>query len=163
MLSQHSRGDPAASMLPARMIEETDTAILELLVSSPGYLSGQMIARKSLSAWVESERVKTWDITGNLKKGNNLIAVEVKNYTANKAAANVWIQFKNGNEWQKEIVSDEYWKAADRYFKNWYKNDFNDDAWPNAGNAGIDWMISRPYFDHDLPSRIEFFSGYNIN
>jgi len=28
------------------MIEETDTAILELLASSPGYLSGQMIARK---------------------------------------------------------------------------------------------------------------------
>jgi BirA family biotin operon repressor/biotin-[acetyl-CoA-carboxylase] ligase len=46
VLSQHSRGDPAASMLPARMIEETDTAILELLASSPGYLSGQMIARK---------------------------------------------------------------------------------------------------------------------
>ena len=28
------------------MIEETDTAILELLASAPGYLSGQMIARK---------------------------------------------------------------------------------------------------------------------
>ncbi len=140
-------------------------AMVQMIANSHGqlWLNGKKVgasyARKSLSALVEKERVKDWDVTKFLKKGQNVIAVKVQNYTSGLASANIWLQVKTNKGWQNPITADVYWKAANKEFKGWEKGNFDDSHWPNAMDAKRNWIISKPYFEYELPSRIEFYSG----
>ena len=120
---------------------------------------GRIWARKSGSAMVEANRVKTWEIGKLLKPGKNIISVEVRNYVGGKASANVWLEMTDRKGNPEQIHSDKYWKAADVLFAGWKSPEFDDGAWPNAVDAKRNWIISRPYFKQGLPSRIEFYSG----
>ncbi len=121
---------------------------------------GEVFARKTLSAWVESERVKTWDVSRYLKKGENVLAVHVRNYTGKRAMANVLLAIREGQKWRARLATDRYWLVADRPHAGWEKVEFDDGDWLNAAIENPGWLISKPEWDYDLPSRIEFFSGY---
>ncbi|NOY61143.1 MAG: family 20 glycosylhydrolase, partial [Calditrichaeota bacterium] len=116
---------------------------------------GQVVARRTLSGIVENERVKAWDVSEHLREGENIIAVQVRNYVPKgKAAVNVWFEIPE----KKFIVhSDEYWKVCDADFPHWRSAEFDDLYWISAVPVENAWIISRPYFDHGLSSRIEFF------
>ena len=116
---------------------------------------GQVVARRTLSGIVEHERVKAWDVSEHLREGENIIAVQVRNYVPKgKAAVNVWFEIPES----KFIVhNDEYWKVCDADFPNWRSAEFDDHYWVSAVPVENAWIISRPYFDHGLSSRIEFF------
>jgi len=118
---------------------------------------GRVWARKSLSSLVEAGRVKSWEVGRYLKSGQNVIAVEVKNYTSGKASANVWLETIGSTPIR--ITTDRYWKVADTLFDDWQDIKFDDRAWPNGTDAQRNWLISRPYFKQGLSSRIEFYSG----
>ncbi len=143
--------------------QKADEAWLQLIADSHGKIwingneIGQVLARKSLSAWVESERVKAWEISRYLKKGKNVVAVQVKNYRGGQAAANVWLELKNGAEWQTPITSSIYWKVSDRSEAGWQSVRFDDSYWLPAVTVDKVFVISRPYFERDLPSRIEYY------
>ena len=125
-----------------------------------GRFVGEVFARKTLSALVENERVKEWDISGLLKSGRNVIALEVRNYTGKRAMANVLLSAREGKQWQNLVATDRYWLAAGKKEPGWEKGDFDDSAWLNAVIENPGWLISKPRPAYDLPSRIEFFSGY---
>jgi urease gamma subunit len=117
----------------------------------------EVYARRTLSAWVESQRVRARQVTDLLRRGKNVIAVEVRQYVPGRAAlANVVVEATMKNGRKLTILSDPYWKAADRPMPGWNRWDFYDADWPNAVTGEIKWKISRPYFDRGLPSRIEF-------
>ncbi len=141
-----------------------EKAQLQLIANSHAtvYLNGKKIgtvkARKSLSAVVEEARVKSWEVSDVLDDGKNIVAVEISNYTGGQASAHVWLQQAIKETWQKPIVTSTYWKAANRSFAGWKSADFDDSQWPNAVDAEIPWEITRPYFDYDMSSRIEYYS-----
>lgn len=119
---------------------------------------GEVFARKTLSALVERQRVATFDLSKSLKKGKNIIAIEVTNYIPGRiAAANVWLQVKTDNEWQAPVVSNNYWKASNIFEDGWFRAEYQDNQWPNAALTPNSWPISRPYFEYGLSGRIEFF------
>jgi len=119
---------------------------------------GEVLARKSLSALVESERVKAWDVSPYLKKGENVLTVKVRNYiTGRVAAANLWLEMHFGKKGRRIITSNNYWKVSDRQEKDWQLLSFKDQHWLPAAKVKNSWRISRPYFDRALPSRIEFY------
>ena len=119
---------------------------------------GDVVARKSLSAWVESQRVKSWNVESLLKKGKNVIAVEVNDYIPEaKASANIWLQYKLNDKWSAPVASNAYWMVSDLYERDWNSPDFDDEHWKTSLVVPNKWHISRPYFEHDLPSRIEFY------
>ncbi len=119
---------------------------------------GEVLARKSLSAWVESERVKAWEVSPYLKKGENVLSVMVQNYIPqSSAAANIWFEVQVEGVWQKFISSDRYWKTSDQKERGWELPSFNDQDWLPAVEVENKWLISRPYFGRSLPSRIEFY------
>ncbi|RMH65210.1 MAG: hypothetical protein D6677_03010 [Calditrichaeota bacterium] len=125
-----------------------------------GYFIGEVLARKTLSARVESERVKVWDVRDKLRRGSNTIAIEVTNHTGKRAMANVRLDARQSHNWRLLVESDPYWLVSDRARDGWQKRDFNDRDWLNAVEEPVNWLISKPYPRHNLPSRIEFFSGY---
>lgn len=117
---------------------------------------GHLFARRSLSGVAEQWRVAAWEISSHLKEGLNLIAVKVRNYVPVEAAsANIWFEAIGPD---KTITSDDTWKAAEREEAGWEQPAFDDSYWSLAVPVENRWIISRPYFKHHLPSRIEFFS-----
>jgi len=141
-----------------------DEAWLQLIANSHGRIwlngkeVGEVVARRTLSALVESQRVKAWEVTRYLRQGKNVVAVQVRNYIpGGKAAANVWLQWRQGEQWAPPIATDSYWLCSDREENGWRGISFDDHQWLNAVPVNLHWNISRPYFEFHLPSRIEFY------
>ena len=117
---------------------------------------GEMIARRSGSMTVVSQRVKVYDITKRLKQGKNLLAFQVKSYDPRgKAGINayLWLLYSDGTT--EHILSDIYWESADKSFKNWQKLNFDDSTWFNPIVRPFRGFIPRPYFKYNLPSWVE--------
>ncbi|MBN1997380.1 family 20 glycosylhydrolase [candidate division KSB1 bacterium] len=116
---------------------------------------GEKFARRSLSAIVEAERVAVWDVTDLLQQGNNCFAVHVKNYDpTGKAAVNVWLELPHN---KPLLCSDPYWKVCDLYIPGWTSKHFDDSNWLSAVELKSKWIFNRPWLEHNLPSRIEFY------
>lgn len=116
---------------------------------------GHVVARRTLSGIVEHERVKAWEISGHLKTGTNVFAIEARNYEPQgKASINIWFEITGES---LILTSDEYWRVSDVESPAWRSLQFDDNYWISATPVQNSWIISRPYFDHGLPSRIEFF------
>ena len=119
-----------------------------------GRLVGETLARRSLSALVQKERVKVWDIREYLRPGHNVIAVHIINYVPNGvAAANVWLEIDD----QIDYTGKDGWTASPIAAEGWKEPVDQELDWPSAVPVANSWTISRPYFEQDLPSRIEFF------
>ena len=132
-----------------RMQQSAPWAQLQLIADSDaqvwlnGVAVGRVFARRSGSAWVQSERVKAWPVDQLLQAGENNLLVQVQNYHPHGiAAANVWL------EWKDHVLhsGDESWQAS-----------LDQRGWTRAMGVVKDWTISRPYFANGLISRIEFY------
>ena len=144
--------------------QKPDEAWLQLIADSHariwlnGKEIGEVVARRTLSAMVESQRVRAWEVAKYLRKGKNVLAVWAKNYIPGRsAAANVFLQWRNSGTWAAPLTTDAYWKCSDREEQGWKTLHFDDSGWLNAVTAERPWTIARPYFSRKLPSRIEFY------
>ncbi len=142
------------------IVEKPGKAWLQVIAESHAkiWINGEqlaeMYARRSLSAIVEAERVKVWDITDMLKRGDNCLAISVKNYDPQAiAAANVWLEPAN----DKVICSDTYWKVCDDDTCGWNSLSFDDSYWLSTVEIASKWIFNRPRLGKGLPSRIEFY------
>ncbi len=121
-----------------------------------GIKLGESIARYANAIYVDSQRVKVYDVTNRIRRGKNLLAFKARSFdTRGKAGVNayLWIKYKDGST--RVVLSDKYWKSADKAFKNWQKRDFDDSDWYNAIERPIRRFIPRPYFGYNLPSWVE--------
>ena len=141
-----------------------DEAWIQIIADSHGKIwindqfVGEIYARKSLSATVERERVRSFEISDLLRKGINLVCVEVKNYIPQGiASANIWLEYKVDKQWSAPIISDSYWKVSRRSDDQWLSKEFDDQYWELTESVPNKWHISRPYFQYNLPSRIEYY------
>ncbi len=117
---------------------------------------GESIARYANAMYVDSQRVKVYDVTRQVKRGKNLLAFKARSYDPRgKAGVNVflWLKYKNGKT--EFILSDKYWKSADKLFRGWRKLNFDDSDWYNTIVRPFRRFIPRPYFEYKLPSWVE--------
>jgi hypothetical protein len=78
-----------------------------------GTAVGEVLARRSLSLIVESERVKAWDIAPHLRIGANAIVIRADTYSAfSSAGINVWCQLDVAGRGQLALHSDSTWSVA---------------------------------------------------
>lgn len=109
-----------------------------------GELIGDVRARRTLSLFVEAQRIKIFDIKNHLRKGENEIKVIVKNYGINPTAKiNVQIFIDNGKD-NFKVYSDGSWlvsKIGEPYV--------NATILPDKGN------INEPDFNNNRSSWIE--------
>jgi alpha-L-rhamnosidase len=86
---------------------------------------------KKIESGSNFKTVKIVDVTGLLKQGKNVLAIDVNNHgdSPNPAAliALLNIQYKNGKELL--IKTDETWKAVDGSPQHSEKTEFDDSAW----------------------------------
>ena len=116
---------------------------------------GRVFSCRSLSAIAENERVKAWEVSDLITQGENIITIKVKNYRRNgNAAFNCWFEAVDVNV---VLTSDCYWLVNKNCQEGWQKIDFDDRHWLNSVPIDNSWIMSRPYFSHNLPGRIEFF------
>ena len=117
---------------------------------------GEAISRWALSLRVHQNMVRVFDVTRHLKKGDNVLAMEVHDF-GDKADAGVnvylHVEFKDGST--RVWLSDKYWQVSDRWFPDWQQVGFDDSAWFHARPRAKPVFISRPYFERGIPSRID--------
>ncbi|MCX6150813.1 MAG: family 20 glycosylhydrolase [Ignavibacteriales bacterium] len=133
--------------------EIPQTAHLQLLGDTYAklYINGNFVdevyARRSLSLWSEYKRIKFLDIAKYLKKGENEIVVEVKNYNRTGSAGfNLISQIETGNS-TLEILSDESWQGQDL--------SDNTDSWNSTVIKDYPFIITAPNFKTGRSSWIE--------
>jgi len=122
-----------------------------------GKLVGEVYARPCLSIRVEKQRIRTWDVTTLLRRGRNVLAFEAANYDPNDVASGnlyLWVKFADGTT--QTVLTDESWRTSLRSNAGWVKAEFDDRRWKAARVADVRWRICEPDFQHNLPSRIEW-------
>ncbi|TXT55070.1 MAG: hypothetical protein BAJALOKI2v1_690007 [Promethearchaeota archaeon] len=100
---------------------------------------GQVLGRFSLSRLPILLRVKTFDITEYLKKGENIIAVEAYNYDGYKGAFNLYSQILLKNGEIQELKTDQSWVSQkEKTFQSegWQSLDFEDMNWQKVKSYG---------------------------
>lgn len=100
---------------------------------------GDILGRMSLSLLPILLRVKTFDITGKLIIGKNIIAVEATNYDGYKGAFNIFSQLQYNDGEVEEIISDKSWKCFDKEIlksNSWREFEFNDTNWNTVKSYG---------------------------
>jgi hypothetical protein len=106
---------------------------------------GEQFARQNLSAPVNPQLVKIYDIRPILKPGRNVIAIEARNYGTEKANLEPGgparcagfhlygeIVDGEGDGRVRTILSDGQWMVSDRESDGWREAGFDDSAWPDA-------------------------------
>jgi len=122
-----------------------------------GRETGRIVATKSLSLWVENQRVGAWEVKDQLQPGENYLAVAVQGYKSKRpSAANVYLELNFQEDSTRYILSDTTWQATTEKVRGWQT--FQDDnSWhPALHYAGYPWRISMPLFERGFASRIEF-------
>ncbi len=125
------------------------------------YLNGREVGRvyatKSLSLWVENQRVGWWRVAEQLQSGDNVLAVEVSSYYAERpAAANVYLELQYPDGAELCITSDPSWQAGLTPQRGWKRINFREE-WPNAEEyPDYPWQLSMPMFEKGFASRLAF-------
>ncbi len=117
---------------------------------------GESHARWALSLRVHEAMVQMIDVTRYLRRGENVLAFSAQNFGEKAAAglhASLFAEFGDGSVFR--MLSDKYWKSADREFPDWQNPDFDDGSWFPALEERKDIFISRPDFAHGLKSRVD--------
>jgi len=147
--------------LPGKRV---DQAYLQLIGDSDATVwlnneeIGRVIATKSLSLWVELQRVKYWDVTDQLRRGNsNVIAARTTSYRNDRpGSANIYLEIHYSDGSTERITSDQYWKSNTLPDENWQAIDFNDRYWLPVSVVSYPWTVNAPMFDRSMPSFIDF-------
>ncbi len=104
-----------------------------------GTLIGKVLSRFSLHIVPIARRVKAFDITNLLKKGNNVIAIKGINYQGFGGAFNIFGQILLDNNSIQEFYSDKSWvcyKKEEFSNDSWSQIDFNDKRWSKVKSFG---------------------------
>ncbi|MFO8018669.1 MAG: family 20 glycosylhydrolase [Promethearchaeia archaeon] len=123
------------------------------LIYINGELVGEGLSRFSLSILPILKRVKIFDITKQLKKGKNVIAVEAYNYEGYKPAINIYGQIKLKNGEMQEIISDETWlsnKNEEYRNTNWTFLDYDISEWDDVKSYGRPPSLNGDIYKPDL-------------
>ncbi len=139
-----SRGTriPQAYFRKTFTIDDTEN-IEKMLVQTVGdtylkiYVNGEEVgvsyAKRALSLIVQMARTRFWDITEFLVDGENVIAIEARNYLhAGSAGVNWYSEIFYKDDTKRDLHSDDTWKTADSVSGNWYTLQYDDSAWLNA-------------------------------
>jgi len=108
-----------------------------------GQLVGDQFARQNLSAPVKPLLVQIYDIKPLLKSGENVIAVEARNYGTERpnlepggpsrcAGFHFYGEIVDHEGKLQTIASDSSWKVAEQAAEGWNKTGFDDAAWSHA-------------------------------
>jgi hexosaminidase len=136
------------------MVQTVGDTYLRIYVN--GTEVGESYAKRALSLIVQRARTRFWDITGYLDTGENVIAVEARNYNHAGSAGLNWyseLTYRAGS--REYLFSDETWKVHDKASGAWYTPSLNDKKWKQA--RAVDErvpLIDRPNFEHNRMSVI---------
>ncbi len=139
-------------------------AYLQLIGNSDATLylngreTGRVIATKTLSLWVENQRVGAWEVSRKLQPGENYLAVAVQGYKPGRpSAANVYLELNFQGDSTRHILSDTTWQATTEQARGWQIFQDENLHWqPAMHYTEYPWRISRPLFQRGFASRIEF-------
>ncbi len=121
-----------------------------------GKLIGEQLARPSVSLIVEKERVKLWDVTRFIQKGENQLHIEVYNYDPGQVASiNVYGEIEFQKKSSIKFMSDSSWLTNTHLSAI---NDLNGYApkWVSAAEKKSRWFITSPDFKNNILSAIEW-------
>lgn len=145
-------------------LERTARADLQLIANSWARISinetevGAVKAVKSLSLWVENQRVGWWKVGKYLQSGENVISVEAADFRDDRpTAVNVLLEitYRDGNTYQ--VLSDSTWRVSEIVTRSGEQTQARGNEWKPAETwTGAPWRISPPLFKHGFSSRIEF-------
>ncbi|OGS22265.1 MAG: hypothetical protein A2252_06805 [Elusimicrobia bacterium RIFOXYA2_FULL_39_19] len=96
------------------------------------YINSKIIDKED--NWIN---LQGYNVFSYLKKGRNVIAVEVINNTATTGGfmMDTSIKFHTGNE--EHIITNHNWLTSQEYFKNWQKIEFNDSFWNKVDKTNV--------------------------
>ena len=101
---------------------------------------GEIKSRLSLSILPIIKRVKVFDVTQLLKKGQNVIVVEAYTYEGFKGAFNLYGQIQLKNKKIQEIVSDTSWLCYKEEIieekGSWIALNYEDQSWKTVKSYG---------------------------
>ncbi|OHB81401.1 MAG: hypothetical protein A2W31_08610 [Planctomycetes bacterium RBG_16_64_10] len=108
-----------------------------------GQLLGEQFARRNLSAPVNPQLLRLYDIVPHLVPGTNVIAVAARNYGTMNAdldpggpprcgGFHLYGELAQRDGTVETLVSDGHWKVTDAAPDRWTSAEFADGSWPNA-------------------------------
>jgi hexosaminidase len=110
-----------------------------------GKLIGEVMARRSLSLFVENQRAKIIDIAPFLRDTANIIAVETQNFQENgSGGANIYCEITLADGTVHTIMSDGTWKVTDAAANGWMNASFNDSLWSSAAPKKFPFPVVQP-------------------
>ncbi len=124
-----------------------------------GTYLGEVRATRSLSLWVEMQRVYMRDVTEQVQSdGENVLAVEVTSYQDERpAAAHVLLVLTYADGRIEHVVTNTYWKThllpVDT---GWQELSYDDTFWLPAKEVEFFQRVGPSLFPYGLPARIEF-------
>jgi hexosaminidase len=121
-----------------------------------GEFVGEVSARRSLTLRIENRRARLWDVASHVKAGENVIAVEVKNYNRRGSAGfNLYgeLRFKDTTI---VLLSDSTWNVSDRFFEGWNNVQYSDSEWRKGAPKPYPWLVVRPNVSAQRTSWIEY-------
>lgn len=134
-----------------QLIGDTDVS-----VSVNGVDVGEVFARRSLSLTVEHQRVKWFDVSGRVKPGRNVIALEAANYDERSSAGvNVLMNIRFPAGASVVFGSDSTFKVTEAPGYGWKTPGFDDVAWPAASPKAFSSPVIAPNFVAKRTSWIE--------
>ncbi|MGI8965060.1 MAG: hypothetical protein ACR2H1_03110, partial [Limisphaerales bacterium] len=95
------------------------------------FLNGKMVL--DAKTWEKATRA---DVTGELQKGENVLAVRGKNKGAGQAAVIALLEISLEKRSPQFIVTDTNWVSSTHEFPGWEKNKFDDSSWSKATSLG---------------------------
>ncbi len=113
-----------------------------------GVFVGEVQARRTLTWDVEKERVRVFDISKFLHRGQNSITVQAENFGPNSSAGcNVYAEIGTDT-----LKTDESWNVSRGIVST---DSLSTTKWTNAAQYENSWLISAPNFSMGLKSWIE--------
>ena len=123
-----------------------------------GHLIGEQVARRSVSLIVEKQRVKVWDVTPFLVKGENEIMIEVKNYDLNEfAGLNFYGEITFFNDRKiVPVISDSSWFVDSAFSQNSIPGNSQKFCLQNVMCLPSKYFITQPELSKGFPSILEW-------
>jgi len=95
------------------------------------YINGKEVAHPK--TW---EKATYQEVTDEVKRGRNVIAIRGRNITSDTAGVLATLQILSGKRSDVFIITDESWLASDKEQTGWRELNFDDSGWSKARSKG---------------------------
>jgi hypothetical protein len=131
-------------------------------------LLGEQSVRVGLTASINPNLVRTYNIGPYLRQGKNMLAVKARNYNpgtsykepggpAGCAGFHLYGEIINIDGQRKTIISDSTWKVSPECTKGWRSADYDDRHWPAATtDKKPRILVTYPDFNRGLPGFTDY-------